>query len=154
MAIHDRDLFGRSADQPAWPHPHDEGAFTAGCPECDATRVVLSIQVELRLGVRDLWISGWAPAELADEIRRRTGSIDARDLIIHALLDEDAERSEQAKTEEWAQAVTFLAAASAVEGVTTGWVARWILHRDDREAARAVVVDVLDALEDMRLSAA
>ena len=154
MAIHERDLFDLSDDQPAWPHPHDDGAFTTSCPECDATRAVLSIQVELRLAVRDLWISGWAPTELADEIRRRTDSIDARDLIVHALVDEDAERSEQAKTTEWTQAVTFLAAAAAVEGVARGWVARWILQRDDRDAAQAVLFDVLDELQDMRLSAA
>lgn len=152
MAIHERDLFDTYTDQPAWPHPHDEGAFTTGCPECDATRAVLSIQVELRLAVRDLWIYGWAPSELADEIRRRTASVDARDLIIHALVDEDAERSEQAKTEEWTQAVAFLAAASAVSGVAPGWVARWILQRDDPDAAQAVLFDVLDVLQDMRLS--
>lgn len=108
----------------------------------------------LRLAVRDLWISGWAPTALADEIRRRTNSIDARDLIVHALVEEDAERSEQAKTEEWTQAVTFLAAASGVESVEIGWVMRWIVERADRDAAQEVLFDVLDALQDMRLSVA
>lgn len=151
MAFHERDLFDMSADQPAWPHPHDEGAFTASCPECDTARAILSNQVELRLAVRDLWVSGWAPTALADEIRHRTDSIDARDLIIHALVDEDAERSEQARTKEWTQAVIFLAAASAVERVAPGWVARWILQSDDCDAAQAVLFDVL---QDMRLSVA
>ena len=112
------------------------------------------IEAGFSLAVRDLWVSGWTPADLADEVRRRTGSIEARELIVRVLLDEDARRSEQARTEEWTQAVTFLAAASAVEAVATGWVARWILlQRDDRAAARAVL-DVLDVLEDMRRSAA
>lgn len=154
MAIHERDLFDTSTEQPAWPHPHDDGAFSAGCPECDATRAVLSIEAELRLGVRSLWIVGWEPAELVDEVRRRVSSIEARDLIVHALVDDDAGRSEKARTQEWTRAVTFLANASAVEGVETGWVARWVFERNDRDAACAVLLDVLDALVDMRLAVA
>jgi hypothetical protein len=149
MAIHERDPFSTSADQPAWPHPHDDHAFTVGCPGCDTTRAILSIEIELRLAVRDLWIAGWAPADLVDEVRRRTGSIDARDLVVHALLDENARRSEQAMTEEWTRALTFLAATSGVEPVTTGWVARWFIGRADCDAAEAVLFDVLDALEDL-----
>jgi hypothetical protein len=154
MAIHERDLFGTSADQPAWPHPHDDEAFTTGCTECDAARAILSIEAELRLGIRDLWISGWSPSEIADEVRRRTGSIDARDLVIHALLGEDAVRSDQAKTEEWTQAVAFLAAASGVEAVAVGWIARWIVERDDSDTAQTVLLDVLDVLHDMRRAVA
>jgi hypothetical protein len=66
MAIHERDPFDTSADQPDWPDPHDDHEFTAGCPECDATRAVLSIEIELRLAVRDLWIAGWTPVDLTD----------------------------------------------------------------------------------------
>jgi hypothetical protein len=151
MATHERDLFDTSIDHAGWRHPDDD-AFTADCPGCEAIHAVLSIQVELRLAIRDLWIAGWAPTELADEIRHRTGSAGARDLIVHALVDEDAKRSEQAKTEQWTQEVTFLAAAAGVEKVALGWVAGWILHRDDSDAALAVVLDVLDVLQDMRLS--
>ncbi len=150
MAIHERDPFDTSADQPAWPDPHDDHEFTAGCPECDATRAVLSIEIELRLAVRDLWIAGWTPVDLTDEVRRRTDSIDARDLVVHALLDEDAHRSDQARTDEWSDALTFLAAAAAVEPVTTGWIVRWIGGRDDCASASAVLVDVFDALDDLR----
>ena len=153
MTIHERHLFGTSADQPAWPHPHDEGAFTSGCPECDAVRAILAIEIELRLAVRDLWISGWTPNELANEIRRRTGSVDARDLVVHALVDEHAARSEQAKTEEWTEAVVFLAAASAVKEVEAGWIARWVARRNDRDAAQAVL-DVHDVLREMQMAAA
>jgi len=154
MAIHERDLFSTSADQPAWPDPDDDHEFTAGCPGCDATRAILSMEIELRLAVRDLWVLGWSPTDLADEIRRRTDSVDARDLVVHALLDDDARRSEQAKTDEWTRAVTMLAAAAAVEPVTTGWVARWIISRDDPDAASAVLLDVLDALVDLLRNAA
>jgi len=153
MAIHERDLFSTSADQPAWPHPHDEGAFTTGCRECDATRAILAIETDLRLGVRDLWISGWTPNELANEVRRRTGSIDARDLVVHALADEHAARSEQAKTEDWTEAVVFLAAASGIEEVETGWIARWVARRNDRDAAQTVL-DVLHVLRDMQMATA
>ena len=44
----------------------------------------------------------------------------------------------------------MLAAAAAVEPVTTGWIARWIIGRDDREAATEVLLDVLDALDDLQ----
>lgn len=152
MATHERDIFDTSTNQAGWPHPDDDGAFTANCPECEATRAVLSIQIELRLAIRDLWIAGWEPTELADEIGRRTASVNGRDLIVHALVDEDAKRSEQAKTEQWTQEVTFLAAAAGVEEVALGWVARWILQSDDSDAAQSVVLDVLDVLQDMRLS--
>jgi hypothetical protein len=150
MAIHERDLFDTSTDHAGWRHPDD--AFRADCPGCEAIHAVLSIQVELRLAVRDLWIAGWAPTELADDIRRQTASVDARDLIVHALVDEDTQRSEQARTERWTQEVTFLAAAAGVEEVASGWVAQWVLDRDDSVAALRVACDVLDVLQDMRLS--
>lgn len=154
MAIHERDTFDTTTDQPAWPDPHDDGAFTAGCPECDLTRGLLSVQAEIRLAVRDLWISGWHPDELVDEVGRRAASFDARELIVHALVDEDAQRSAQARTEAWTQAVTFLATASGVVEVAPGWVGRWILQSDDPDAATNVLLDVLDILNDMRLTAA
>ncbi|MEP1125428.1 MAG: hypothetical protein ABJH68_16200 [Ilumatobacter sp.] len=148
MAIHERDLFDTSTDQPAWPHPHDESAFTTGCPECDFTRMVLSIQRELRLTVRDLWISGWTPNGLADEIRRRIGT-GARDLVIHALLDENETRSDQAKAEDWTRQVACLATEAGVDDCDTGWVARWTFRQKDRTVAGIVLFDALDALHDL-----
>ncbi|MEP2372312.1 hypothetical protein [Ilumatobacter sp.] len=110
--------------------------------------MVLSIQRELRLTVRDLWISGWTPNGLADEIRRRIGT-GARDLVIHALLDENETRSDQAKAEDWTRQVACLATEAGVDDCDTGWVARWTFRQKDRTVAGIVLFDALDALHDL-----
>lgn len=150
MAIHERDLYDTSDHAPAWPHPHDDGVFTAGCPDCDVTRAILAVEIELRLAVRDLWIAGWTLSDLADEMRRRTGSAGARDLIIHASLAEDAQWADQAKTDAWTRELGVLTAASGATEATPGWVARWMMDRTDRDAAQELVLDVIDELGDAR----
>ena len=151
MAINEDDRTGTRNPEPHWPHESDgDSLFTEGCPECDATQVILAVECELRLAVRDLWIDGWRPTHLVDEARRRTGSPAVRPLVIAAYLADDMRWSDEAKSPLWRREIDVLAATSGIEPMRVGWAARWIGAQQSGDVAFELLCDLGDELDDIR----
>lgn len=148
MASEERDLFDIDDDRP-WPSPHHHWRFTSGCPECDATRFMLTAEYDLRTASLDLWVAGWTPGELIDEVRRVTGRPLAADLTALALIVDDSHRSPQARPDKWIAEIGMLRTTTGFDDVHPGWLARWAVTQSEPSVASSTVLAVVRVLDDL-----
>jgi hypothetical protein len=151
MAIHERyiddpdDHHGASP----WPNPCDDSEFTPGCPGCDAARIMLALEAELRMCSLDLWVAGWTPTDLLDEVRSASGSTGARDFMVQVLLVDDSHRSEQARNTPWNDAIASLRAMTGQTDVSAGWLGRWLLNHETTSSTERDVAMTLETMLDL-----
>lgn len=128
MALHERNIHADDDDQsqPPWPSPDDHHMFTDGCPDCEMARASLVMEQDLRECSLRLWVAGWSPIELLDEVVRTTGLTKSRDFMVQVLLVDDSHRSDQARPREWTDRITALQAMSGIDDVSIGWFIRWV----------------------------
>lgn len=151
MALHQRDINADDDDQsqPPWPSPDDHHWFTDGCPECEAARSSLMMEQDLRDCSLRLWVAGWSPIELLDEVVRTTGLANARDFMVQVLLVDDSHRSDQARTREWTDRVVALRAMTGIDDVSSGWFIRWVVANQFSVEAECIANGTLRTLYDL-----
>ena len=118
------------------------------CADCDAIAAAYVLSLErdlLKLSV-DLWIAGWQPEELVDEVRRSTDSDRACRVAAHLLIVDDSRRSAQDRTARWCEGIAALHDANDVSDVATGWVIRWATAQADPHMAARCLDDVARTL--------
>lgn len=152
MALHERNIHADDNDdhsQPPWPSPDDHTMFTEGCPECEAARSSLTMEQDLRDCSLRLWVAGWSPIELLDEVVRTTGLSNARNFMVQVLLVDDSHRSEQARTQEWTDRIVALRAMTGIDDVGPGWFIRWVVANRFSVESECIANGTLRTLYDL-----
>ncbi|BAN03917.1 hypothetical protein [Ilumatobacter coccineus] len=151
MALHERDIHADDDDpaQPPWSAPIDHDVFTDGCPACEAARAAISMEFDLRQCSLRLWVAGWSPIELLDEVVRTTGLARSRDFMVQVLLVDDSHRSDQARTPEWTARIDALRAMTGISDVADGWFVRWAVANRCSVESECIANGTLRTLYDL-----
>lgn len=151
MALHERNTHADDGDrnQPPWPSTDDHHMFTAGCPECEMARAALLMEEDLRDCSLRLWVAGWSPIELLDEVVRTTGLAKSRDFMVQVLLVDDSHRSDQARPSAWIDRITALRAMSGIDDVSVGWFIRWVFANQCSVESECIANGTIATLHDL-----
>lgn len=119
------------------------------CPGCRMLVELFEVEAALRDCSLRLWVAGWSPIELLDEVVRVTGLAGSRDFVVQVLLVDDSHRSEQARTPQWTSRITALRAMTAIDDVSLGWLGRWIVVNHYSVESECILNGTLRTLQEL-----
>lgn len=134
-------------------HPDDLSPteLCEGCPACDlfAREQVMRLEIDMVRLSLELWVAGWSPSELIDEVRSATGLTRSIGLVAQIVLVDDSHRSEQARPPMWSTEIEQLRARTGISDDAAGWLARWIAANACADQASHCVSATTRALFDL-----